>query len=624
MRLVLLAAILLLAFTSAHAEWAYYGGDPGGTRYSTATQIDRQNVDDLREVWRFSTGEFDPKDRRTQEGAYQATPILIEGKLIFTSPYARVFALDPVAGTEIWRFDAKLDLSHGYAEIANRGAAAWIDATAAAGTPCRVRIFFGTLDGRLIALNGADGKPCGDFGAGGIIDMARDARPTGDAGEYTITSPPVVVGDVVVSGSAIGDNRGVELEIGIVRGFNVRTGAEIWRWDPIPREPTDPGHQHWRSDQAQRTGAANAWAPLSADPARDLVFVPTSSASPDYYGGERIGDNRYANSLVALRASTGKIVWWRQLVHHDLWDYDVPAQPTLVELTRSGVTIPAVIQPTKMGLLFSFNRETGEPIFPIEERPVPQSDVPGEKTWPTQPFPRGPAALVRNEAVTPDNAWGMTFWDRNKCRDLISRYRSEGIYTPPSLRGSIYYPGVMGGANWGGIAFDKKRQIAIVNVMEIPFVLTLAPVETLKNWRDSKAYPESDYARQTGTPYGMRREMLASPFGIPCTAPPWGSLVAVDMDAGVDLVAKATRHDRGTRALRIRLRDGEYRWAADHRWRAGLHWGDGRCEVSCVRCRNRRPSLANAPTGRRYGDAHDLYRQWTAIRSYRRRRPRAK
>jgi quinoprotein glucose dehydrogenase len=524
-----LGAVLALAHTARADGWTHYGGDAGGSRYSDAKQIDRGNVGHLREVWRYSTGEFDPHDRRTQSGAYEATPILVEGRLIFTSPFARVFALDPATGSELWRYDANLDVSHGYAEIANRGAASWIDEGALPQAPCRSRIFFGTLDGRLISLDSATGEPCADFGVDGAIDLKRDTRPTGDVGEYAITSPPVVVGDVVISGSAIGGNRAVEVELGIVRGFNARTGVEVWRWDPVPREIGDPAHAHWRSDQVRRTGAANAWAPFSVDEARGLVFVPTSAAAPDFYGGERLGDNRYANSLVVLRGSTGEVVWWRQLVHHDVWDYDVASQPTLVDLVRDGRNIPAVIQPTKMGLLFAFNRETGEPIFDIEERPVPQTDVPGEQTWPTQPFPLAPPSLVRNGPVTPDDAWGLTFWDRNRCRDLIRRYRSEGIYTPPSLGGSILFPGVLGGSNWGGIAFDPSRQIVIANVMEIPFVLTLAPQKTLSEWRRSGFHAESDFALQSGTPYGMRRELLGSPFGVPCTAPPWGSIVAVDM-----------------------------------------------------------------------------------------------
>jgi quinoprotein glucose dehydrogenase len=352
-----------------------------------------------------------------------------------------------------------------------------------------------------------------------------------DPGDYTITSPPAVVGDLVITGSAIGDNRGVELEYGVVRAYDARSGALVWSWDPIPRSADDPGHGAWMPDQVRRTGAANAWAPLSADPERDLVFIPTGSASPDYYGGERLGDNRYANSLVALRASTGELVWWRQLVHHDLWDYDLASQPTLIDLDINGQSIPAVVQATKMGLLFTFHRETGEPIHPIEERPVPQSDIPGEETWPTQPFPVAPPPLVSHAPITEADAWGFTPWDRGVCRDLIRNYRSEGIYTPPSFEGTMQRPHAAGGVNWGGVAYDAGRGLAIVNVSNLVLVTALIPRAEFLEQARSDEHPDASYSRQSGTPYGMRRETLSF-LGVPCTPPPWGSLVAVDIAQG--------------------------------------------------------------------------------------------
>jgi len=527
-------ALTLTSQVGTAQEWSSYGADRGGSQYSALAQIDRRNVKKLRKAWTYRTGEFDPKDETTQGSSYEATPILAEGKLYVSSPFARVFAIDPATGEEIWRYESGLDASAHYAESANRGVSSWIDRAASAGDVCRHRIFLGTLDSRLISLDGTTGKPCADFGNNGVVNLSAGVRlVVEDPGDYTITSPPAIVGDLVITGSAIGDNRGVELEYGIVRAYDARTGYLVWTWDPIPRDPSDPMHAHWRPDQVAKTGAANAWAPLSADSKRDLVFVPTGSASPDYFGGERLGDNRYANSLVALRASTGEVVWHRQLVHHDLWDYDLPAQPTLGEIRRNGVTIPAVIQGTKMGLLFAFNRETGEPIFEIEERPVPQSEIAGEVSAPTQPFPVAPPPLVRHGAVTEKDAWGITPWDKGACRKLIRKYRSEGIYTPPSTQGTIVFPGFGPGAIvWGGLAFDRSKQLAIVNVNEVPNVVTLIPRDDLRAMTRSGDHPRSEFARQTGTPYGMRRETLRSPLGIPCIAPPWGSLVAVDMSSG--------------------------------------------------------------------------------------------
>jgi quinoprotein glucose dehydrogenase len=300
-----------------------------------------------------------------------------------------------------------------------------------------------------------------------------------------------------------------------VRAFDARTGRERWAWQPV----------------AAPLSAANAWAPLAADAERDLVFVPTGSAAPDFFGGARRGDDASANSLVALRASSGAPVWQRQLVHHDLWDYDLPAQPVLVELKRGDKSVPAVVQATKMGMLYVFQRETGEPLFGIEERAVPASDVPEEAAAPTQPFSSLPA-LSRQQPVKPDDAWGLTPFDRGRCRDEIAKYRSDGIYTPPSTRGSILLPGYAGGSNWGGVAFDPATQTLIANTMNVPFVVALVPRAQVDAQRASGDYKGWEWGRQDGTPYAMRRRMLASPIGLPCIAPPWGQLAAIDLASG--------------------------------------------------------------------------------------------
>jgi len=533
-KLTALASLLasaLIGHSVSAQQWDHYGGSQLGMQYSAADQIHRGNVDQLQEAWRFRTGELGEGHR--EPFAFQANPILAEGKLFIPTGSAIVFVLDPASGEQLWRYDAQIDRGVPHAEIANRGVSSWIDPAASEDAVCRHRIYLGTLDARLIALDGATGKPCPDFGNGGAIRLDQDVRLLESTGiEYTLTSPPVIVGDTVVFGSAIGDNRAAESELGIVRGVDARTGAERWRWDPVPRKAQDPAYADWRPDQAAKTGSANAWAPLAADVDLGLVYVPTGSASPDFYGGERLGDNRYANSLVALRAVDGSIAWHQQLVHHDVWDYDLPAQPNLVQLKHKGKLVPAVLQTTKMGLVFSFNRETGEPLFAIEERPVPQGGVAGEQLSPTQPFPVAPPPFVRHEPVTADSAWGIALFDKWGCAERFEAMRSEGIYTPPSLEGTAQIPGYAGGSNWGGLAFDPDSQIAVVNATDMPMEVALVPRDVLRDTYQSGDFEGQEFARQAGTPYGMRRGAILSTIGMPCIAPPWGTLTALDMARG--------------------------------------------------------------------------------------------
>jgi len=513
------------------ARWEHYGGGRHGMQYSSLSQISRDNVDALEEVWRYRTGELGEGHR--EPFAFQANPILVEGRLYLPTGSAIVIALDPATGKEIWRHDPEIDRNKPHAEIANRGVTSWIDPEAVSDSPCRHRIFVGTLDARLIALDGATGELCENFGDHGEIWLDKDVRAEeGDWINYTVTSPPVIVDDILVVGSAIGDNQAVESELGIVRGIDARTGAERWRWDPIPRNAEDPAYATWHSEEAARNGSANAWAPLAADAELGLVYVPTGSASPDFYGGEREGDNLYANSIVALRAASGEIAWYQQLIHHDVWDYDLAAQPTLVDLEHDGETIPAVLQGTKTGLIFSFNRETGKPIFAIEEREVPQGGVAGEHLSPTQPFPVAPPAVARHDAVTEDEAWGMMYFDTRSCRKKIARLTSEGIFTPPSLEGTLQLPGYAGGINWGGLAFEPDEQIVVTFSMDLPMEVALIARDDLGPIYESGEFENFDFARMTGTPYGMRRALLDSPLEVPCTTPPWGVLTAIDMRKG--------------------------------------------------------------------------------------------
>lgn len=528
---LIVSAIPAVVQADDAARWNHYGGGQHGMQYSSLSQISRDNVDDLEEVWRFRTGELGEGHR--EPFAFQANPILVEGRLYLPTGSAIVFALDPATGEEIWRHDPEIDRSKPHAEIANRGVTSWIDPEAESGSSCRHRIFVGTLDARLISLDGETGELCEGFGDGGQVWLDRDVRAEeGPWVNYTITSPPVIVDDVVVVGSAIGDNRAVESELGVVRGIDARTGEERWRWDPVPRTAEDPAYAAWQSDEAARNGSANAWAPLSADPELGLVFVPTGSASPDFYGGEREGGNPYANSLVALRAASGEVAWYQQLFHHDVWDYDLSAQPTLVELEHEGETIPAVLQGTKTGYIFSFNRETGEPIFEIEERPVPQGGVAGEHLSPTQPFPVAPPTIARHDVVTEDDAWGLMYFDTRACRKRIARLKSEGLFTPPGVEGIVQLPGYAGGINWGGLAFEPDEQTVVVFSMDVPMEVALIPRDELQSVHESGEFDDFEIARMSGTPYAMRRTMLSSPLGMPCTAPPWGWLAAIDMRKG--------------------------------------------------------------------------------------------
>jgi quinoprotein glucose dehydrogenase len=512
------------------SDWPAYGRDPGGSRYSPLTEINRENVNNLKVAWTYRTGAADIKAASAKKAAFEATPILADGLLYLTTPYSRVIALDPATGAERWTFDPQVKLDRGYSEVTSRGVAAWPGPDDK--RKVARRIFVGTLDARLIALDAATGKACADFGENGQIDLTRDVR-MGDQGNYQITSPPAVIGDAVVVGSSIGDNRGVELERGVVRAYDARAGKLLWSWDPIPKSAKDPARKTWEGESANRTGAANAWSIISSDAELGLVFVPTSSPSPDFYGGERKGDNRYANSVVALRAATGAVVWSFQVVHHDLWDYDVASQPMLINLKRNGRDVPAVAVGTKMGMVFILDRRNGKPIFPVEERPVPQTAVKGEQTSATQPFPTLPRPLVPHR-LKPEDAWGLTDKDREACREKIASLRSEGIYTPPSLEGTAAIPGNAGGMNWSGMSFDPARQLLIANTNNLPFLVKLIPRGEFDAMRETGGVNrmKGEFGRQTGAPYAMYREPLMSPSGTPCVAPPWGKLTAVDLNSG--------------------------------------------------------------------------------------------
>jgi len=537
--LLALAVSPLVALGQTSPGWSHYGGNAGGTRYAPLNQITPANASRLKVAWIFRTGETGkgfPGDAWATHMTFEATPILYDGTLYFTTSETNVVAVDAATGKLRWRHDSQVPRVH-YSDAASRGVSIWVDGKTPATVACHARIIAPTLAGQMLELDAATGDPCTGFADNGVLDLRQHVRltPGKEWRNYLVTSPPVVIGDKIVTGSSVGDNRGVKLELGIVRAFDVRTGKLLWSWDPIPRTPANPVYAQWSPEAASVTGAANAWGVLSADPAHHIVYVPTGSASPDFFGGDRPGDDRWANSLVALDADTGRIVWARQLIHHDLWDYDLAAQPVLAELDHDGKTIPAVIQATKTGMIFTFNRLTGQPVFPITERPVPTDGVPGENPSPTQPFPAAPPPLVRQKPVTPSDAWGLTYWDELWCRDSIKNFHSEGIFTPPSLKGSIEMPGYAGGVEWGGLAFDPHNQIAVVNTNDLPMLVALVPRDQLGAQYKSGAYKDWDFSRMAGTPYAMRRRAFMSPLGIPCVKPPWGELTAVDMKHGTIL-----------------------------------------------------------------------------------------
>jgi quinoprotein glucose dehydrogenase len=504
-------------------DWPYYGHDAGGMRYSPLSQINRDNVSQLKVEWTFHTGDISDGRGMRKRSGFETTPILIDRTLYLTTPFNRVIALDPETGKQRWAYDPKTALSWNYGDgLINRGVAIWpVPGSDGGGESIRRRIFEATLDARLIALDAATGVPCSDFGAGGQVSLREVARYI--PGQYHMTSPPAVIDDLVVVGSSIDDNSRVDMPSGVVRAFDARSGALRWSWEPIPPNAKPPS-KTWR------TGAGNAWSIMAVDSERHLIFVPTGSASPDYYGGLRPGDNKWANSIVALRAKTGEVAWGFQLVHHDLWDYDCASPPLLTTLKRKGQEVPVVIQGNKTGFLYVLNRDTGEPVFPVEERPVPQSDVPGEMASPTQPFPLAPPPLVPQK-ISADAAWGVSAAECQSCLVRLRALRNEGIFTPPSLRGSLVIPGNFGGMNWSGYAFDPGRSLLLVNVNNLPAKVRLIPRDEFED-RQHRSAEDGGYTEQTGVPYGLFRNFIQAPSDLPCCPPPWGLLVAVDLADG--------------------------------------------------------------------------------------------
>ncbi len=522
------------------AQWPTALGNPGGMRYSDLNDITRDNVRGLQVKWTYRHTDFRSgwPESMVKGTAFEATPILADGRLIFPTPFNRVIALDPQTGRELWTYDPQIDLDRRYPnKMVSRGVAFWRDA-ARPGSACAGRIFLATLDARLIALDVTTGRPCADFGTSGQIDLTHGIEGLVDPWEYNVTSSPAVVGDFIVVGSSIADMIRRIQPSGAVRAFDARNGKLVWRFDTIPRSG-DPAVETWELGSWRTHGGANVWSMITVDTERGWIFLPVSGAGPDHYGGDRPGSNLYTDSVVALDGRTGKRVWHFQTVHHDLWDYDLAAPPMLVRLRRNARDIDAVVQLTKSGFVFVLDRVTGAPLFPVEERPAPVSDVPGERTWPTQPFPLQPPALIPQH-LTESDLWDATPQHREACREKLRKLRNDGIFTPPSTQGSLIYPGLAGGVNWPGGAFDPQRGLLVVPVNNTAFETYLDPLPADNYDHTDGVVLHSRFhalrwlitGKRTGLRYHMMRRKLFAHNGVPCIRPPWGMLVAVDLEHG--------------------------------------------------------------------------------------------
>jgi quinoprotein glucose dehydrogenase len=510
-----LVGLLLLSSPASAQEWQSYGGDAGGTRFSPLQQINRTNVGSLTGAWTYHMGEVDRGGHETdrhQVAPFESTPLVIDGALYFSTPSNRVIALDAENGKEIWQFDPQAGHSGERQFFQHRGVAYWQSKDGS-----DRRILFGTFDGRLMALDANNGKPCRDFGKDGTVNLRAGVADAFPGAEYSVTSPPAIYQDLVITGAAVPEypSKGPG---GVVRAFDVRSGKLVWTFHTIP-QPGEPGHETWQEDAWRSRTGANVWSVMSVDTERGLIFLPIGSASYDFYGADRKGMDLFANSLVALEAATGKLHWHFQMVHHDIWDYDMPAQPVLITVRRDGREIPAVAQVTKMGFVFILDRLTGKPLFPVEERGVPESDVPGEAAWPTQPFPLKPPPLVRQTFSEADVS-EATKESHEYCAELFHSLKTRGMYTPYGVTQTLVMPGTLGGGNWSGASFDETSGYLFVNANELGAVGAMLPQADGAPEKYRRGSKDGEYAR-----FWDQNQW-------PCQKPPWGTLNAVDVNKG--------------------------------------------------------------------------------------------
>ncbi len=504
---------------AGQTDWPYYGGDQGESKYSTLTEINTKNVAKMHVAWSWKTGEKEEPKFGSKPGMFEVTPLMIDNVLYLSTPYSDVVALKADTGELIWRYDAK---AYEMGQPANgtgwvhRGVAAYRDNG-------KLRIFINSRY-RLICLDAETGKPVESFGEHGMIDLSKGLVWSINKLHYTETSPPVVYKDIVILGNGVGDRLVYKNDPpGDVRGFDAHTGKQLWSFHTIP-QAGEPGNDTWGAEAWKFTGHTNVWAPMTLDPQRGLLYMPVSTPSNDFFGGNRPGNNLYGETLVCLDATTGKKKWHYQLVHHGLWDYDLASPPTLATIHVDGKTIDAVAQGTKQGFLFVFDRVSGKPVWPIVEKSVPLSDVPNEHASPTQPFPSKPPA-ISPQGVTPEIAFDLTPELKAEALEEMKKFRIGPLFTPPSFKGSLMLPGVLGGANWGGAAFDPESGLLFVKTTNVAHIARVKqPDKTNANPRASEI--DADWAGDlTGTNATFHN-------GLPLTKPPYGQLAAVDLNAG--------------------------------------------------------------------------------------------
>ncbi|WP_193132036.1 pyrroloquinoline quinone-dependent dehydrogenase [Enterobacter hormaechei] len=502
--------------------WDSFHGQLNAQKYSPLTQITADNVSKLTKVWEFHTGDVSDGKGDTPATVWSATPIFANDTLYIGTPFDRLIALDPGTGKEKWHYDTKSSRKAlTQPVLKNRGVSYWQAKNPVKGEACQKMVYMGTVDGKLFALDADSGKPCSGFADNGVLDL-NQWNTVNAKYPLSVLQPPTVVGNHLLVGWAGKDWAYAEAPPGTVFSVNAQTGKLEWTFEAIPAEIR------------KRTGTANVWTHMSADEANGLVYLPVSSPSPNYWGGNRVDAIPLGTSTTALDINTGKVVWSRQWVHHDVWDYDINSAPTLMDITVDGKQIPALVQATKQGFLFVVNRLTGEDVWPIEERPVPQGDgsVQGEVLSPTQPFPTKPAPLL-DQSKKPE-IWKLAdIVGGGQCSRLWDNLTYEGMYTPPTTKGegTLTYPDSAGGVQWGGVAFDPQKQIAIVNTSHIVQYVKLYSREDYDN-ADKDSGNESGFAPQEGAPYGMRLLVASNWLGMPCWQPPFGEIVAIDMHTG--------------------------------------------------------------------------------------------
>jgi len=502
--------------------WDSFHGQLNAQKYSPLTQITADNVSKLTKVWEFHTGDVSDGKGDTPATVWSATPIFANDTLYIGTPFDRLIALDPGTGKEKWHYDTKSSRKAlTQPVLKNRGVSYWQAKNPGKGEACQKMVYMGTVDGKLFALDADSGKPCSGFADNGVLDLNQWDTVNAKY-PLSVLQPPTVVGNHLLVGWAGKDWAYAEAPPGTVFSVNAQTGKLEWTFEAIPAEIR------------KRTGTANVWTHMSADEANGLVYLPVSSPSPNYWGGNRVDAIPLGTSTTALDINTGKVVWSRQWVHHDVWDYDINSAPTLMDITVDGKQIPALVQATKQGFLFVVNRLTGEDVWPIEERPVPQGDgsVQGEVLSPTQPFPTKPAPLL-DQSKKPE-IWKLAdIVGGGQCSRLWDNLTYEGMYTPPTTKGegTLTYPDSAGGVQWGGVAFDPQKQIAIVNTSHIVQYVKLYSREDYDN-ADKDSGNESGFAPQEGAPYGMRLLVASNWLGMPCWQPPFGEIVAIDMHTG--------------------------------------------------------------------------------------------